>query len=298
MPIVAKNRLLLLWISLATMHCGGAPPPVSRPEPSAVPAVSNVTNPCAAVGCRLLDSPDTAFHEILAQDMLVLGVGEGHAQKGTEGIPSATRRFTESVLPLLKGRASDLVIELWMPDPKCAKQVDEVKEQQKPVTASQATTNKSEFAIMAEEAKKLGIVPWPLRPTCAEYEAISRAGDDAVPQMLELTAKMAARTIKRCLERNAAAGVTKLVVAYGGAMHNDLAPPAGHEAWSFGPELSALTGGRYVELDLFVPESILDTETWRRLAWHPYFDRRQPRKQATFFHPSAKSWVLIFPAHT
>jgi len=300
MFIVARSRRLLLWMFLATAHCGGASPPVSCPERAAAPTASASVRetPCTALGCRLLDSPDTAFHEILAQDMLVLGVGEGHAQKGTEGIPSATHRFTESVLPLLKGRASDLVIELWMPDPKCAKQVDEVKEQQKPVTASQATTNKSEFAIMAEEAKKLGIVPWPLRPTCAEYEAISRAGDDAVPQMLELTAKMAARTIKRCLERNAAAGVTKLVVAYGGAMHNDLAPPAGHEAWSFGPELSTVTGGRYVELDLFVPESILDTETWRRLAWHPYFDRRQLRKQATFFHPSAKSWVLIFPAHT
>lgn len=226
---------------------------------------------------------------------MVLGVGEGHAQKGTEGIPSATRRFTESVLPLLKGRASDLVIELWMPDPKCATQVEEVKKQQKPITSSQATTNKNEFAILAEEASKLGIVPWPLRPTCAEYNQIAQAADDAVPQMLELTAKMAARTIKRCLERNAAAGVTKLVVAYGGAMHNDLVPTPGHEAWSFGREIAALTGDRYVELDLFVPESILDSETWRRLAWHPYFDRSQPRKQATFFHPSAKSWVLIFP---
>jgi hypothetical protein len=229
--------------------------------------------------------------------MLVLAVGEGHAQKGTEDVASATRRFTESVLPLLEGRASDLIVELWMPDPKCMKQVDQVKEQQKPVTASQAATNKSEFTILAEQANKLGIVPWPLRPTCAEYDAIAKAGDDAVPQMLELTAKMAARTIKRCLERNAAAGVTKLVVSYGGAMHNDLVPAPGHEAWSFGPEVAELTGGRYVELDLFVPESILDTESWRRLAWHPYFDRHQPRKQVTFFHPAEKSWVLIFP-HT
>src|SRR5262249_25324449 len=152
-----------------------APATSTAAPATGAPAVSSKPGICGPLDCRLLDSPDEALREVLAQDMLVLGVGEGHAQKGTEGIASATRRFTETVLPMLEGRASDLIVELWMPDPKCMKQVDQVKEQQRPVTASQASTNKSEFTILAEQASQRGITPWPLRPTCAEYDAISKA---------------------------------------------------------------------------------------------------------------------------
>jgi hypothetical protein len=267
--------------------CGGvAPsPPLSVPVPSPLDA---------GTPGRPAESAETVLEEILAERPLVLGVGEGHAQKGTEDVPSATRRFTETLLPMLAGRASDIVIEVWMPDPKCTQKVEEVREQQKPVVGEQAKTNKTDMVILAEQAKKLGIVPWPLRPTCEEYDAVSRAGDQAIPAMLELTAKMAARTIEACLRRNAKSGDDKIVISYGGAMHNDLVPAAGREAWSFGPRMQELTGGRYRELDLFVPESIRDTETWQKLAWYPLFDRAKPHLWTSVFRPSKGSWVVIF----
>ena len=87
----------------------------------------------------------------------------------------------------------------------------------------------------------------------------------------------------------------KLVLLYGGALHNDLAPRAGREAFSFGPELKAHTGGRYVELDLIVPEFIKDTETWRALPWYSHFDPKRAPEKTTLYNPSPGSYVLIFP---
>jgi hypothetical protein len=281
--VPSMRRWLVAALIAAPAGCAAAPPPPAVPPP-----VASAPQPPAV-------SPESVFREILALRPLVLAIGEGHAQKGTEGVPSATRRFTESLLPMLAGRASDIVIELWMQDSRCKREVERVREQQKPVVEQQARTNKNEMLILAEEAKKLGIVPWPLRPTCEEYDAVSKAGDDAIPAMLELTAKMASRTIEACLRRNAQNGSDKIVVSYGGAMHNDLAPATGREAWSFGPRMKELAQGRYVELDLFVPESIGDTESWRKLAWYPLFDRTRPHADTTAFHPSATQWVVIFP---
>jgi hypothetical protein len=285
-PLVHCCAVLLL----AAAGCARAAAPPAAPGPVASPPAGGTAERPPA------PSPEKVLDEILARNPLVLGIGEGHAQKGTEGVASAMRRFTETLLPKLAGRASDIVIELWMPDPKCQQQVEAVREQQKPVVGQQATTNKSETVILAEEAKKLGIVPWPLRPTCEEYDAVSKAGDQAIATMLELTAKMAARTIESCLRRNEKNGVEKLVVSYGGAMHNDLWPAAGREAWTFGPQISQITHNRYLELDLFVPESIRDTESWQKLAWYPHFDRSRPHPDATVLRPSDKSWVVIFPS--
>jgi hypothetical protein len=59
--------------------------------------------------------------------------------------------------------------------------------------------------------------------------------------------------------------------------------------------MMALTGGRYAELDLFVPESIRDTETWRLLPWHAHFDRAAPHPKATLYRPGPESWAVVFP---
>jgi hypothetical protein len=291
MPMRPSRAQSCALLFVLASGCAGAKGSPATPRP----AVSDAGVSDAPIRSSA-QSAEGVLAEILERKPLVIGVGEGHAQKGTEGIASATRRFTESLLPMLAGRASDIVIELWMPDLKCQKKVDQVREQQQPVVGQQAKTNKSEMVILAEEAKKLGIVPWPLRPTCEEYDAVSKAGDQAIPVMLELTAKMAARTIEACVRRNAKNGVDMIVVSYGGAMHNDVAPAKGREAWTFAPQVSSLTGGRYLEMDVFVPESIRDTETWQKLAWFPRFDRTRAHADPTVFRPGEKSYVVIFPS--
>ena len=72
----------------------------------------------------------------------------------------------------------------------------------------------------------------------------------------------------------------RLVVAYGGAMHNDLLPREGRADFSFGPSLAEATGGQYVELDLVIPEQIKDTDAWRARGLNRRTGR--PRRRVLF----------------
>jgi hypothetical protein len=181
-------------------------------------------------------------------------------------------------------------------DGKCGTE-QQVAEVQKPVTQGQAQSNKSEFVLLAEAAERQGVRSHVLRPSCDDYRAVLAAGPDGVAQMLTMIASLTDDLVRRILERNAKGGVRdKLVLAYGGAMHNDVAPRAGREPWSFGPRLGAHTEGRYVELDVFVPEFIADTESWRSFAWYPHYDRDKLGHKVVLFHPSERSYVMIFAA--
>ena len=56
-----------------------------------------------------------------------------------------------------------------------------------------------------------------------------------------------------------------------------------------------VTKGRYVELDLFVPEAIQDSPSWRAFPWYAHYDRTAYGSYAVLLHPSAASWVLVLP---
>jgi hypothetical protein len=101
-----------------------------------------------APDCRLFDTAEAAFAAILAEhpDVAILALGESHAQRGSEGVASTTKRFTEQLLPKLDGRATDLVLELWVADPACSKKkVAAVADKQREVTEKQAEGNQNEF---------------------------------------------------------------------------------------------------------------------------------------------------------
>ena len=304
-------RVSSLVIPLVVLGCAGggtpeaAPPPGSAPvalasappvaSASPTPAAAKKPEPCGELGCLLFDTPEEAFAEVLREQPRILAVGEAHAQKGTEGVASTTSRFTERLLPMLAPRATDLLLELWVADGKCGKKEATVAKEQKQVAEPQAETNQNEFVTLGNKSKSLGIQPHVLRPSCEEYDRILKAGPDGVDQMLTMIARMTATMAKNFLSQNAAAP-EKLLVAYGGAMHNDVAPRQGREQWSFGPELSSATGGKYVELDLIVPEFIKDTDAWKAFALYPHFDRTAHPTKATLFHPQPHSYVLVFPA--
>lgn len=312
-PLMRRTGHVDLWIGVVAgwiSGCGGTPPapaPESSvelaPAASAPPATSASPHaaatgdgaPCGELGCRLFDSPESAFRAVLADQPRVLAIGEAHAQKGMEGVESTTKRFTTSLLPLLKGQATDLVVELWVADKKCAApKVAAVAKKQEPVTTGQAGGNQNEFVALGEASKGLGIVPHILRPSCEEYDAILAAGDDAVLRMLEMITRLTSEKVQKLLESQKEVPVP-VVVAYGGAMHNDLSPKEGREAWSFGPELNDKTGGRYVELDLIVPEFIKDNDTWKALPWYGHYDAGKHPGKTILFEPKERSYVLIFP---
>ena len=65
----------------------------------------------------------------------------------------------------------------------------------------------------------------------------AKAGPDVVTVSLDLVTRLASETLSRLLAANAAASDRRMIVAYGGMMHNDVEPRPGRGSWSFGPAM-------------------------------------------------------------
>ncbi len=240
---------------------------------------------------RAFDKDEQAFEAVLASDPAVLAIGEAHAQRGATA-ESSTKRFQEELLPLLAGRASDLLVELMMPPKGCVKQAETMRSVQKPVVTQQAETNQNEYVALGEAARKLGIVPDLLRPSCEDLAAINDAGDDAIDQSLQTIARLTTAQASKMLER---AG-KKMVVTYGGALHNDAKPPPERAQWSYGIALSAKVPNRYVELDLYVPDFITDEPNWQKQPWFAAWKAKQAspeRDRALLFTLGERNYVIV-----
>jgi hypothetical protein len=272
------------------MPSAAASVPSQAPAPSVTPAPAFTD--CGKLACKAFPSAVEAFAWVLAEQPRVLAVGEAHAQQEGPKADSSTKRFMDQLLPRLAPRASDLVIELWLANGACGKVEQKVKQQQSAVTAPQAATNQSEFLELGQRAKALGIMPHALVPSCEQYQKIAGAGAGDIAEMLAMIASVTERDVKELLQKRA---VDRLIVAYGGAMHNDLAPREGREDFSFGPALSAATGGRYVELDLVIPEQIKDTEAWRALPWYSHYSREKAGPGAYLYSWAPHAYTLLFP---
>jgi hypothetical protein len=323
--LVALAALLLACDRRSTS--AGSPTPASNgssaavPTPTAMSCDDPAARPSGSPGpaCTQYESPRDAFLQAIAGDPLVLAVGEVHAPRGAS-VPSAAKRFTDEFLPLLAGRASDLLVELMMPPDGCVDAASEARRKQAPVTSRHAESDQNEYFAMGERARALGIVPDMLRPTCADMDAIVHAGDDMVDVSLTTIARLSREQAIRLVDRDALSDADrgKMVVLYGGALHNDLHPPAGSDGarWSYAPELDAHVHGRLRVLDLIVPEYIGEDETWRSLPWWTAYEARwQARSGAgarvgetragesgadtpgvtTLFHTAERTSWLIFP---
>lgn len=314
--VTKTNGVLLGLLLVACLACSRTPSPTpatvdpsgdaspgTSPRPSVATSQSTSladANSCKGdatkgVTCKRFASAEEAFKSVLADDVQVLAVGESHAQRGTEATASATKRFTEQILPTIATRSGDVVVEIWHGDPKCQKEVKAVASAQKPVTETQATTNVNEYDTLAVKAKAVGVTPWPLRPTCDDFSSITDAGADAVGVMLGLVKRLTQQKMLQLMEKNVPA--KKLTIAYGGLLHNDVAPPPVTAAWSFGPDLVKATDGKYVEIDLIVPEFVKENDSWKKFAWYEAFTSDAgPRDKATLFTMATTppSHALVF----
>ena len=280
-------------------HDGARHAPSSSLEPPAygdvaarefADAASAMGAPCGELDCRVYGDARAAFARVLALDPRVLGVGEVHAPRNAVA-RSAAARFADELLPLLAGRASDLLLELMQPPAACTDAASHARAAERPVTSRQSATAQSEYVTMGERARALGIVPDVLRPTCADIAVIAAGNADTgaerwVDAALSVTARLAAAQARRAVLRDdeTDADRGKVVVLYGGALHNDLPPPRGgglHEPqWSYAEELDAATGGRFVAVDLIVPEFIGDDAVWRAFPWWRGYERGvRPRRR-------------------
>jgi hypothetical protein len=276
-------------------HRAATPAAGSGSDGSSASLLARAGTPCGPLDCRQYDSLEEAFESAIGGRPRVVAVGEAHAQKGTT-VPSAARRFTERVLPLLAGRASDLLVELTNPPAGCAKTAEVVRQQQSVVTRAQAPTDQGEYVAMGERARQLGIVPDLLRPSCADLDAVRDAGDDAIVASLEMIARLTRAQAEKLLDRDlrTPGDADRFVVTYGGAIHNDPDPPKERAAWSFGPALAAYVGGRYVAIDLYVPELFDDSDAWKRLPFYRHYDAARLGGKTAVFH-QGRTVVIVLP---
>jgi hypothetical protein len=227
----------------------------------------------------------------------VAALGEAHAQKGAT-VASSARRFTDELLPVLAGKASDLLVELMMPPSGCVEAAAQVRDRQSVVTSRQAERDQDEYLAMGNRARELGIVPDMLRPSCTDMDAVRDAGEGAIGASLGLIARLTRVQVRRLVDRDdrSDADRGKMVVVYGGMLHNDLAPPPDRAEWCYAPDLDSYVQGRLVAIDLVVPEYVGDDDTWQSLPWWPHYDRAKLGAKTTMFRTADRSFVIIFPA--
>ncbi|NUO50144.1 MAG: hypothetical protein HOV80_14920 [Polyangiaceae bacterium] len=255
---------------------------------------------CGELSCRDFDSAAAAVGAILEESKPALvAFGESHALKGAE-VPSTATRFSNELLPVFKDKASALVLELWAPDPKCGKEkIKEVEKKQKVVTDQQAPTNKNEFVVLGEKSREVGIVPFLLKPTCDDFDKVQKAGNDPVAATLA-SIDVITRNMKEkattLFDETTKKAPGKMVLTYGGALHNDLFPKKDRESWSYAADLDKLAPGKYVELDLVVPEYIKDTDAWKSFAWYPAYDKQKMSGRVVVINVAPRSYTLVFAA--
>lgn len=263
--------------------------------PAAPPAEGAPTPvPCGPFACLRFPTAAEAFDHVLHKDApRVLGIGESHAL-AHHTVPSATARFTADLLPRLPQGGADVVVELLAPPSDCRTEAKEqARREERAITEGQAESNQNEFVALGHASRRVGIVPYILRATCQDVEAIAAAGDEGVLVIMETIARLTALEVERLLSR-ASPDKPRMVVAYGGALHNDPAPRPGRETWSYGPRVRELTGGHYTALDLIVPEHIGDSDSWRAQPWYdalPELDEQS----AVLLELEPRNWVLFFP---
>ncbi len=296
--------LRLATISLLSLcACEPTEQPPNAPEsvPSAVPLRQQKQSPgvaCGEVGCRLFPSSIEALSTVLASNPRVIGIGEAHSLKGQSAIPATATQFARRLLPKLAPRSSHLILELMAPNPECRKKNRAVRKAQQPITKSHSLRAQHEYVTLGKVAKKLGIEPELLKPSCQDLNAIANGGEGSMLVMLKTIVRLTREqvTAHRHSSPSAQPFTQKsMIIAYGGAMHNDIEPRGGRAEFSFGPALADATDGAYVELDLIVPEFIKSTSTWTALPWYQHYDPEKFGDRAVLFQPSHNSFVLVLP---
>jgi hypothetical protein len=218
----------------------------------------------------------------------VVGFGEYHQRVGGAAVPSALKRFTEQMLPVLATQATDLVVETWVTDGSCGATEKKVVANVKKTTERPKATE-NEIVTLALRARAARVQPHALKVGCADYRRMLGGKSVDYVKLLEFIGRQLHDTARGALTRPASqpaaerdrvgpdggvAGRRRLVALYGGALHNDLYPATGLESWSYAKGLAK--HGRYVEVDLYVPEYVTGDERLAKEPWYPLLRRAGP----------------------
>jgi hypothetical protein len=247
---------------------------------------------------RSFDSAEAIFREVLKGKPRVVAFGEYHETKEGPKVRSAIKRFTEEMLPLLQKRAGDVVIETWIPSGKCGQKEAEVT-QKVDETIQRPETTEDEVVTLINRASDAGVEPHILVLSCAEYASIQPDDEGKLDyvKLLEVITTQLKKTILGVLAGRVMAKPKdrdKLVLVYGGALHNDVFPQKELAAFSFAPDLTRITRGRYLEVDLYVPELVEDDAQVTAEPWWPVWEKL-PRGKLALVKRSSSSYIIVFP---
>jgi hypothetical protein len=225
---------------------------------------------------------------------LVLGVGELHQTANTSGIASSLARFTQKVWPLLASRVSDLIVETWVTDGACGKAETATIGDVARTTERPAATE-DEIVTLLTRAKASGARPHILKVSCAEYRLLAPGGAPVdFERMLALIERKLEAKVTEVLSSRAATDAAKLVVVYGGALHNDLHPDPALAPFSYGVRAFHTTAGRYRELDLYVPAYLERNPAMRGEPWFLLWERAAAPGRPVLIRRSPDSFIVVF----
>ena len=249
--------------------------------PPAAEALTATSYPNAAAALRAL----------LGAKPRVIAFGEFHQTKATVRIPSALKRFTRNLLgPLREAGATDLVAETWITTGACGEVEKKAVAQVDKATRRPARTE-NEVVTLLRRAKAAGIMPRILEVGCKDYQTLMGGAEVDFDRLLRLTREQLEKQILAALARPG----SRMVLSYGGALHNDLEPSPELAPYSFGPAVSAVVGGRYLEIDLYVPEFIAKNALVTAQPWYPVYRRAYRRGRVTLVRRGESSYVIVFP---
>lgn len=306
--IVKAARLLCGALFVLCAAARAAPAPGDGGVAAAVAAP--LPPPLAQPQVRSYDSAGAALQALLARGPRVLAFGEFHETIKGPKVPSSLRRFTDELLPLLMPHTSDLVVETWISQGDCGKKEEAVVADVAKTTARPAATE-AEIVTMVRRAKEGGVKPYALAMSCEDYRAIYTDQGVDYDKMLtvltrelrgkvELVLKRRAQPVAAPARPDGGAPVAvdparRLILVYGGALHNDLYPRPELANYTFGPPLQRLLGAEYLEVDVFVPEYIQGSAAMRKEPWYALAQKAARPGKALLVERGPGSFIILFP---
>ncbi|MGE0550077.1 MAG: hypothetical protein AB7O24_25050 [Kofleriaceae bacterium] len=285
------------WVALALIGCGHdeAARPATPPTP-AVKRDAAIAAPDAEPELpahqRYRDL-EAALAAIIPSDARVIGFGELHSRVDRANVRSSLSWFT-AALPGFAAKLSDLVIETWLVDPNCGQEaVAATKRVEAAVKRPEAT--KSEIALLADAAKAAKVQPHAMRLSCGDYKQISPMGKEPDPiAMLTITTRELARIAASAVaHRDKDPAHRPWIAVYGGALHNDRFPEQSVAEWSYAAVADKASGGKFVEIDLIVPELAAADDTSTRQPWFPIAEA--PHDDVAVWTRGERSFVVVLP---
>lgn len=250
----------------------------------------------AAPALTLDRYPDlaAALAAIVPPDTRVIGFGELHSRTDRVQVTSALSHFTREGLPSLADKLSDLVVETWIVDPRCGQSAKTATAKVE-ITVRRPQETKSEIAVLAETARAAKIQPHAMKLSCADYERVAPSGKDVQPDvMLGLITRELGRIADEAVRhRDKEPNHRPWIALYGGSLHNDRFPATGVEDWSYAARVDQLTGNKFVEIDLIVPELAEADPAAQKQPWFPLVTSTDDTVKV--WKRGERSFVVVFP---